>query len=52
LFDSNFKDFAISDQDHELWYGEKRIADEMKYEQLEKKFYFGLEYFNISGAFF
>ena len=37
----------ISNKDHELWYGDKRIASEMKKEDLEKKMHFGLKYLNV-----
>jgi hypothetical protein len=44
-----FNSFKISDKDHEIWYGEKKVAEEMKLDQLEKKFHFGLQRFNLSG---
>jgi Leucine-rich repeat (LRR) protein len=40
----------VSDHDHELWYGDKKIAKEMTKEQLEKKFEFGLQYLNIGNS--
>jgi len=36
--DDLFKNLQVSDQDHEYWYGEKKLADEMKLHQLEPKF--------------
>lgn len=39
----------ISDKDHELWYGDKKEADNMEKDQLVKKFYCGLEYISFEG---
>lgn len=45
-FTSNFNDFFgsfnISEKDHEVWYGEAKIANEMKEEDLEPHFHTGL----------
>ncbi len=42
--------FKVSDYDQEMWYGDKKIAKEMTKEQLEKKFFFGLEYLNTGTS--
>jgi hypothetical protein len=39
----------VSDYDYEMWYGDKSQAKEMKKEQLDKKYHFGLKYLNIGG---
>lgn len=49
-FRSFLEAFKVSDYDQEMWYGDKKIAKEMTKEQLEKKFYFGLEYLNIGSS--
>ena len=40
--------FRVSDQSHEQWYGEQKIAKEMVKEQLEQHFEFGLQYLNLA----
>jgi len=44
---SFYEAFKISDHDHEIWYGDKKVAKDMQKEQLEKKFVYGLEYLNV-----
>ena len=39
----------ISDRDHEIWYGDRKEADNMEKEQLVKKFHFALEYLSCEG---
>lgn len=48
--DTFLNSFKISDYDAETWYGDKKIAKDMEKEQLEKKFEFGLSYFNIGRS--
>ena len=45
-----FNAFKISDHSHELWYGDKKVANEMSKEQLELKFEFGLTYINFGNS--
>jgi hypothetical protein len=46
-----FQSFRVSDEMHENWYGDKKIAKEMKKEQLEVKTQFGLQYLNLGFSF-
>lgn len=47
IFRAFFDSFKISDHDHEMWYGDKKIAKDMTKEQLEKKFHSKLAYLNM-----
>ncbi len=47
-FKSFLENFRVSDQMHEYWYGEQKVAKEMVKEQLETKLEFGLSYLNIA----
>lgn len=47
-FDQFIYSMNISDQEHELWYGDKKEAAAMEKEQLIKKFHFSLEFVNLS----
>lgn len=40
----------ISEYDHEMWYGDKKIAKEMTKEQLDKVFHSNLKYLNIEDS--
>jgi len=40
----------VSDYDHELWYGDKKIAKEMTKGQLDKTFHCKLTYFNMEDS--
>mmetsp|Transcript_27056 Transcript_27056/g.19500 ORF Transcript_27056/g.19500 Transcript_27056/m.19500 type:complete len:204 (+) Transcript_27056:2690-3301(+) len=40
----------VSDYDHELWYGDKKIAKEMTKEKLDKVFYSNLKYLNLEES--
>ena len=42
-----FNAMKVSDQEHEYWYGDTKLAGQMKLEQLEKKFSCCLEYLNF-----
>lgn len=42
----------ISEKDHELWYGETKIAQEMTHEQLNKKLHWGLQFLDLGGSSF
>ena len=44
-----FDCFALSEYDHEMVYGEQKIAKDMKNEQLRKKFYCSLKKFDIGS---
>jgi len=48
-FDQFLSNMNISDQDHEIWYGDKKEANSMEKDQLVKKFYFALEYLGLEG---
>lgn len=37
----------ISDQDHEYWYGDRKTADAMQKEQLDKKMHYALKYISM-----
>lgn len=50
-FDSFLNAMSISDKDHELWYGDKKEAENMEKEQLTKKFNFALEYLCVEGKY-
>jgi hypothetical protein len=50
--DAWFGSFLISDQDHEKWYGEKKVADDMEKDQLVKKWHFGLHNLDMEGCNF
>lgn len=39
----------ISDKDHELWYGDKKLANEMTKEKLDKKMYFKLKFIDFGN---
>lgn len=41
---------CVSEQDHELWYGDKKVAQDMKKEQLESHMYCNLKYFDYSAS--
>ena len=43
--------FRVSDYDHEMWYGDKKLAREMTKEQLEHKFHCGLVYLNMDNSY-
>ena len=45
-----FNSFKISEQDHERWYGEEKVAKEMKLEQLEAKLFCGLKYLDLKDS--
>ena len=45
-----FDALRISDYDHEMWYGEEKVAKDMKLQQLDKKFFCGLKSLNISNS--
>jgi len=49
-FNTFFDSFRISEQDHEMWYGETKIAHEMKGDDLKKKFYSGLQVMNFGNC--
>jgi len=38
----------ISDHDHEVWYGDSKVAEKMKGEQLEKKMFCGLKVLRLA----
>ena len=40
----------ISDKDEEIWYGDKKTAEAMKFEQLKKNFHFALRRLSLSGC--
>jgi len=40
----------ISDYDHEMWYGDKKLASKMEKDQLVKKMHFGLEYLDLQSC--
>jgi len=42
----------ISDQDHEYWYGDRKTADAMQKEQLDKKMHFNLQFLDFQGSNF
>lgn len=44
---SFLESMRVSDYDHELWYGDKKIAKEMSKGQLDKSFLCNLKYFNM-----
>ena len=48
-FESFLANMNISDKDHELWYGDKKEADNMEKDQLVKKFHCALEYVSFEG---
>jgi len=45
-----FLGFQISEQQHEQWYGEQKIAIEMKHDQLIRKWHFGLKFLDLRGC--
>jgi hypothetical protein len=40
----------ISDKDHEIMFGDKKVANEMEKEKLEKKLQFGLTFIDFKGC--
>jgi len=46
-FSSFLETMRVSDYDHELWYGDKKIAKEMTKGQLDKSFHCNIKYFNM-----
>lgn len=40
----------VSDYDHEMWYGDKNFAKDMKKDQLKKNLNFALKYLNVGGS--
>lgn len=40
----------ISDYDHEMWYGDKKIAKEMTKEQLDVVFHCKIKYLNVEDS--
>ena len=40
----------ISNKDHELWYGDKKIAGEMQKDDLVKRMHFNLKLMNITDG--
>jgi len=50
FFKNFLENFRISDYDHEMWYGDKKIAKDMNKNQLDKKFEFGLHYLNVGNS--
>lgn len=40
----------VSDYDHEMWYGDKKIAKEMTKEKLDKVFFSNLKYLNFEES--
>ena len=42
--------FYVSDKDHEVWYGDAKVANEMKLEELVPKLHCGLKYLDIRGS--
>ena len=48
-FDSFITQMNISDKDHELWYGDRKEADNMEKDQLVQKFHFSLDYLSFEG---
>jgi hypothetical protein len=42
--------FCISDKQHEEWYGDAKIAKEMKLHELSPKLHCGLKYLDIRGS--
>jgi len=40
----------VSAKDHEKWYGDRRVADEMQKEDLERHMYFNLKMLNIGTS--
>lgn len=47
-----FLHMSISEQDHEHWYGDRKTADAMQKEQLDKKLTFGLKFLDMQGGNF
>jgi len=45
--ESFLNNMKISDQDHEYWYGDRKTADAMPKEQLDRNFHFKLAYLNF-----
>jgi len=50
--ESFLNNMKISDQDHEYWYGDRKTADAMSKEQLDRNFHFKLAYLNFQGGNF
>jgi Ran GTPase-activating protein (RanGAP) involved in mRNA processing and transport len=46
-----FEAFKISEYDHEMMYGEQKIAKEMKLSQLDRKFHSGLKTLNLGSSY-
>lgn len=44
--------FRVSEKQHEEWYGELKVANEMKHDQLVKKLYCGLQFLDLGGCRF
>ena len=49
-FDTLLNNFYISDHDHEVTYGDSKVAKEMTKGQLEKKLQFGLEKLDLRNC--
>mmetsp|Transcript_34673 Transcript_34673/g.53118 ORF Transcript_34673/g.53118 Transcript_34673/m.53118 type:complete len:432 (-) Transcript_34673:998-2293(-) len=49
-FNNFLQHFYISEHCHEQWYGDSKVAKEMKNDQLEKKLHCGLSYLNFEGS--
>ena len=50
--ESFFNYMKISDQDHEYWYGDRKTADAMQKEQLDKNLQFKLEFLDFQSGNF
>jgi len=38
---------VVSEQEHEIWYGDANVANKMEKEQLKKNFYCGLKHLDL-----
>ena len=47
-FNKFFEGFKISERDHELWYGETKLAKEMEGDDLVKHYHCGLEFIDMA----
>lgn len=47
-----FNQMKISDQDHEYWYGDRKTADAMQKEALDKNMHFKLKFLDTKGSAF
>jgi len=50
LFNNYISGLMISVKDHEVWYGDKKLASEMEKEDLVAKLFCKLKYLNIDGC--